>query len=1082
MIRMASKQKQLNKILALMVVFAMLILVMPITTNANAYEAFEASYESVLLYELNVAEETGGNELLEEEFVFELDSPAEAGYAGITLLNAPAATHTANDLGELIAHITSAGGLANRVINVPNNITLTSVIDIPEGRHITLVGTGAGVRTIHQTTANNRHFTVNYSNSTLELWNITLRGNQPAVTHPHGGVEVLGGTLIMNEGSVISHNLVIDVLEGGGGVLVYGDTASIIMQSGARVSDNRGLISQSPQAHNAHFILGSVGGGMTVVFGSAYILSGAEVSRNSAPNGGGIHLARGATLTIDGGLVTRNTAIYNGTHPWTGNGGGVNLRGYAANATSLILNSGEISYNVSQWREDDREGGGGVSMTGHTSMVMRGGSIRENTSGTAGGGLYIRGDNSARARFRFYGGEIVGNHARGSNLHNVIRNDGGGVMVVGEADFYMIDEPGFTRERHISYNIARRGAGVAVSEWVQSATIPPERITRFIMDGDSNITYNRTSASGVARGIGVAMQGGVFTMRNGLISGNEQLTTGLAHGGGVSFGASTTSETLNRGTTFRMYNGTISDHEVTGTGGGIYLSGNGPDILHLMGGHITNNIADGNGGGLHVTGQSKTVNISGAQISGNTSNAPAGTAAGGGGISIVGGGTNNRNVVDVMAPTLITNNTATYSRGGGVLVSGNNSRFYMQSGSITNNHARLYGGGIFTAQNQQNNSTVNVGLGTTLWGNLDIGAAVVFSENTSELGAFRPPLNYNIPELNHILTRNVSPTMVAPIHPLNNFDINYNGGFNITFNRGVAARGSIYEAPEAASVIRRVRVRDSFYYTFGPTGMQTVSSPLLPTGIPVIVPSEGWRFRHWARQAATGAPETWLTEQYIWDLVPTASITFTAHYETDLFFDANFEGGPAVVGPVVVGGGTTINIPEASFPTFTRPGWNARPDANRWSRDSAGTDDDFWVTPTTNVTFPNATIYAQWQADVTFDLNGGTINGNYTIPSITMLENATLGANVPGNPTRYDGVEFSRWAWESAPGVWTTFDANTPMTMGNVTVVAQFEDEPPTFEIWNWSDLSQVLEMQNDHDYTHFVLMQDIGIPGQPAT
>ncbi|MCL2838566.1 MAG: hypothetical protein FWE04_05840, partial [Oscillospiraceae bacterium] len=41
---------------------------------------------------------------------------------------------------------------------------------------------------------------------------------------------------------------------------------------------------------------------------------------------------------------------------------------------------------------------------------------------------------------------------------------------------------------------------------------------------------------------------------------------------------------------------------------------------------------------------------------------------------------------------------------------------------------------------------------------------------------------------------------------------------------------------------------------------------------------------------------------------------------------------------------------------------------------------------------------------------------------------------------------------------------------------------PPTFQIWNWADLAQVMEMQNDHDYTHFVLMQDLGIPNDPTT
>ena len=105
-------------------------------------------------------------------------------------------------------------------------------------------------------------------------------------------------------------------------------------------------------------------------------------------------------------------------------------------------------------------------------------------------------------------------------------------------------------------------------------------------------------------------------------------------------------------------------------------------------------------------------------------------------------------------------------------------------------------------------------------------------------------------------------------------------------------------------------------------------------------------------------------------------------------------------------------------------------------------------TPASPMIDTNRTLYARWQGVVTFDPNGGTIPGGLGNVR-TLSEHATVAtmptaALVP-TPVR-TGYTFIGWMWEETDeddsgNILTTlnkFDMDTPMTMGHVTVRAQW--------------------------------------------
>jgi hypothetical protein len=126
-----------------------------------------------------------------------------------------------------------------------------------------------------------------------------------------------------------------------------------------------------------------------------FIMTGGEISGNTASLGGGVLLYKGA-MTMTGGEIKNNvtTKSYRNV---MGIGGGV----YVGEDNSFTMSGGTIRGNGGAETAD----GGGVAVNGKGLFNMTGGDILNNQSSVHGGGVHI----SPLGRFVMSGGTIIGN-------------------------------------------------------------------------------------------------------------------------------------------------------------------------------------------------------------------------------------------------------------------------------------------------------------------------------------------------------------------------------------------------------------------------------------------------------------------------------------------------------------------------------------------------------------------------------------------------------------------------------------------------------------------------------------------------
>jgi hypothetical protein len=212
------------------------------------------------------------------------------------------------------------------------------------------------------------------------------------------------------------------------------------------------------------------------------------------------------------------------------------------------------------------------------------------------------------------------------------------------------------------------------------------------MRAGSEIRNNKTiTAMGTNQGAGVYVNGGIFTMNGGAISGNtHEAQNDNSLGGGVYVASGT----------FTMNGGSISGNTVTSKGGGVYVK---DGTFNMNGGSITGNTAYNftkyiNGGGVYVEAGNFT--MTGGSITNNRASSSAPEAANGGGVYFSGtdftmkGGRIENNRAEARADVKNGNGGGVYVKAGNFTMSGDS--------SITNNTASNsadgdsgYGGGVY---------------------------------------------------------------------------------------------------------------------------------------------------------------------------------------------------------------------------------------------------------------------------------------------------------------------------------------------------------------------------------------------------
>jgi uncharacterized repeat protein (TIGR02543 family) len=178
---------------------------------------------------------------------------------------------------------------------------------------------------------------------------------------------------------------------------------------------------------------------------------------------------------------------------------------------------------------------------------------------------------------------------------------------------------------------------------------------------------------------------------------------------------------------------------------------------------------------------------------------------------------------------------------------------------------------------------------------------------------------------------------------------------------------------------------------------------------------------------------------------PTASVTYTlraingfgesapAQISGPLVFTVTFDrdDGSADVQTLQVTSGGPIGVNMPANPTrtdYTFDGWYT----DRNGGGGAFTADTIIIN--------NLTVYAKWmvlpQYTITFDLQGGNINGDATQQTRTANSGSALGVNIPSNPSK-NGDTFDGW-YTDGNGGGSAFTADT-LVAGDLTVYAKWE-------------------------------------------
>ena len=764
----------------------------------------------------------------------------------------------------------------------------------------------------------------------------------------------------------------------------------------------------------------NIGSGGSLILNNVTIMGPTNVAAlsnvtNTAVYGGGIGVAAGGKLTINDGAVIRN--IIN-TH------GAIYLQGNSSNiaSTTLIMNGGTITNNGSG------SNGAGIYST-YSTVTMTGGTISSN---------------------------ILGNND-GTAASGHTADSGAGVYLL-RSNFTM---SGGT----ITNNTSWQGYGAGVSVYNGST---------FIMNGGSitgNNAANTASSTGFAGGVYVegssATYPAVFTMNGGTISGNS-----ANYGGGVSLAS------MNY-TTFNFNGGSIVNNTARKYGGGIavlenstanlnsgIISGNTADwggaILNQSGNlnlngnlsdpsnpslQIINNIASSYGGAIMVTnlvtnnGTYKSVtSINGAYISGNS--------------AVLGGALMLNDInypASVASTTSISNSIINNNRaqlGGGVFME--LSYLTVNSSTFSNNVAtadglsmRLSAGGggaIFYNVAGAPNEIAQYMMLTT-------GGDVIFEGNTA-LNTALPPLNAatTYPNLKFAST-SVSPS--GRKHILNNYDINFVGAEPLTLTINFNANGGSAIAPN----ISTLTVDEGDTYNLLSASVST---------------RQGYRLVGWS-QSPTGTRESsdfQLPNAQLTSSATDNGIIWYAVWETrpfTLVFDANAPSTSV----------TNLDEVNASLATLTGVDWfigntfdvpvNTFLINNRepigWSFDARATTPDFvgGETITLDEAFLNAnsnasdqiTLYAVYESvEVTFTLNVEGVATPFVSSPITLATNqrpsdvlpnlnTILGAYITNHPftgNYQDSHVLSAWDSELSQFLYEDKNFTATLSLRRFTV------------------------------------------------
>lgn len=580
-----------------------------------------------------------------------------------TIIDGNTASGNASDDGG--AGIFNNGG----TLIVQNNTAVTN--NIADGT----AGSGGGILSIGgDVTVSSSSISTNRANragggielagGTLTLTNVTLdmnnAGVSPAVASPGsgGGLHVTGPAPTTITGGTTNNNIAAN--EGGG--LWNGSGLMTVVDH---------TINGNVASGNDAMVAGAAGGGGIYNEGGSLDLSGSIMITNNVADGA--QSTGGGILVAAGSLMANGITIMDNLSNRAG--GGIEANGGASiMLTNVSLDSNDTGVVPGAGAPGN---GGGMHISGNSTVDVIGGTVNMNTAASEGGGLWngtgimtvdattidantasgAGADNGGGGIYALNGGTV--NLVNGATVSNNIANgtlgSGGGIFVDVDASFNATDA-------FITGNIANRaGGGVEIVSGNGSATLinvdlsgnnvgvspavaspgnggglhvtGPQNVS--VVGGMVNNNLAALEGGGLWNGTGTMTVDGVTVANNTasgampnegggglfnasgtlIVQNNSVITNNIANGTSGSGGG-----ILNDLGTLTVMDSEISGNEAVRAGGGIEENSATGSLLTLTNVNLSNNMTGsnpGNGGGLHVSGPGDS-NITDGMVNGNS--------------------------------------------------------------------------------------------------------------------------------------------------------------------------------------------------------------------------------------------------------------------------------------------------------------------------------------------------------------------------------------------------------------------------------------------------------------------------------
>lgn len=429
--------------------------------------------------------------------------------------------------------------------NLPANSTITANINGCTIEHNTAGQFGGGIYAVNNTKPEkNYKITINLNAGNIGKENDTnyTRAN---TANTGAGIYIDGMDISSNQPGTINVTCNKADYRGGG---IYSNNGNVTFMGNLYLTHNIADPNNS----------GIAAGGGLCIEGGSLTVNKANVSYNVSRDGGGIYAGGGCKVTITEGNISGNTSP---------NGWGAGVR---VNDSEVELKNGDIVGNKCTNKA------GGICLINSTMKITGSGTIKENTSGQDGAGVFAQ-----NSDFLMNNGVISGNTAN---------SNGGGI-------YFELNENATTKTNltfgggSITGNYATTGSGggVYISGYNGGeGNVKPVIFNMKAGTVSGNLAETPSGAVTVGAGGGIFMRECYATLGESGNSATCEISGNMCgqFGGGVyvtsSIGTGSFSSTLT------MNNGVVKNNTAGQRGGGIYMK---QSILKMNGGDVTYNTA-----------------------------------------------------------------------------------------------------------------------------------------------------------------------------------------------------------------------------------------------------------------------------------------------------------------------------------------------------------------------------------------------------------------------------------------------------------------------------------------------------------